>query len=98
MNIIQKFFLFLAGRLGNQYESEHTRFMREYMAKHPEEAESQRRGRAAWWDKTAEDKAPAPSMRHAPRSGGAEHTFVPVPSGGGAEYMFAPDDNAKPKA
>jgi hypothetical protein len=36
-------------------------------------------------------------MRHAPRSGGAEHTFNPVPSGGGAEHMFAPDDNAKPE-
>ena len=80
MSIVKRFFLFLAGRLGNNYESEHTRFMREYMAKHPEEFESQRQGRAAWWDKTRADMSPAPSMRHAPRSGGAEH-------------MFAPDDN-----
>jgi hypothetical protein len=34
-------------------------------------------------------------MRHAPRAGGNEHTFYPVPSGGGAEYMFAPDDEGK---
>jgi len=33
-------------------------------------------------------------MRHAPKAGGNEHTFVPIPTGGGAEYMFAPDDNA----
>ena len=32
------------------YESEHTRFMREYLEKHPEEVESQRKGRAIWWD------------------------------------------------
>lgn len=34
-----------------QYESEHTRFMREWLAKHPEEVEQQRAGRALWWDK-----------------------------------------------
>ena len=33
------------------YESEHTKFMREWMAKHPEQAEEQRKGRALWWDK-----------------------------------------------
>ena len=33
------------------YESEHTKFMREWMAKHPEELEEQRKGRALWWDK-----------------------------------------------
>ena len=33
------------------YESEHTIFMREWMAKHPEELEEQRKGRALWWDK-----------------------------------------------
>jgi hypothetical protein len=79
------------------YESDLTKFMREFLEQHPEEIESQRKGRAAWWDKTPDERAPAPSMRHAPRSGGAEHTFHPVPSGGGAEHMFAPDDNAKPE-
>jgi Protein of unknown function (DUF3460) len=76
------------------YESDITRFMQEFMRQHPEEIESQKKGRAIWWDKTAEERAPAPSMQHAPKAGGNEHTFVPVPSGGGAEYMFAPDDNA----
>jgi hypothetical protein len=80
------------------YESDLTKFMREFLKQHPEEIESQRKGRAAWWDKTAENRAPAPSMRHAPRAGGNEHTFYPVPSGGGAEYMFAPDDEGKPEA
>jgi hypothetical protein len=76
------------------YESDLTKFMREFLQKHPEEVESQRKGRAIWWDKTAETRSPTPSMRHAPRSGGAEHTFEPT---GGAEHTFDVDDNSKPK-
>ncbi len=33
------------------YESEHTKFMREWMEKHPEEVREQQKGRALWWDK-----------------------------------------------
>lgn len=33
------------------YESEHTKFMREWMAAHPQEVEEQKKGRALWWDK-----------------------------------------------
>jgi len=33
------------------YESEHTQFMRQYMAEHPEQVEEQKKGRALWWDK-----------------------------------------------
>ncbi len=33
------------------YESEHTKFMREWMENHPQEREEQRKGRALWWDK-----------------------------------------------
>ena len=33
------------------YESEHTKFMREWMKNHPEQREEQQRGRALWWDK-----------------------------------------------
>ena len=33
------------------YESEHTKFMREWMEKHPEEKLEQQKGRALWWDK-----------------------------------------------
>jgi hypothetical protein len=75
------------------YESDLTRFMNQFLAEHPHEIESQQKGRAIWWDKTSETRSPAPSMRHAPRSGGAEHTFVLW--GGGAEYMFAPDDEGE---
>ena len=34
-----------------QYESEHTKFMREWLEKHPKEGEVRRSGRALWWDK-----------------------------------------------
>ena len=33
------------------YESEHTKFMREWLKQHPEELKEQERGRALWWDK-----------------------------------------------
>ena len=33
------------------YESDLTRFMRGYLEQHPEEIESQKKGRAVWWDK-----------------------------------------------
>ncbi|HPT50165.1 MAG TPA: DUF3460 family protein [Accumulibacter sp.] len=33
------------------YESDHTLFMREMMAQHPEWREDQRQGRAIWWDR-----------------------------------------------
>ena len=56
------------------YESELTKFMREYLAAHPEEIESQKIGRAAWWDKDPAKVVPPPA-RQAPRSGGAEYTF-----------------------
>ena len=60
------------------YESELTRFMRDFLAAHPEEVESQKQGRAIWWDKKPEERSPTPPMRHAPRAGGNEHTFEPT--------------------
>jgi hypothetical protein len=33
------------------YESEHTKFMREWLQGHAEELAVQRAGRALWWDK-----------------------------------------------
>lgn len=33
------------------YESEITKFLRDFLEKHPEEVEEQRKGRALWWDK-----------------------------------------------
>ena len=60
------------------YESELTKFMREYLDKHPEERESQRKGRAVWWDKeSAVRTAPAPA-RHTPKAGGNEYLFEPL--------------------
>ena len=37
-----------------------TKFMREFLKQHPEEVESQRKGRAIWWDKTPEERARCP--------------------------------------
>lgn len=37
------------------YESEHTKFMREWLAQHPEELEVQQSGRALWWDRGVRD-------------------------------------------
>jgi hypothetical protein len=36
---------------GTMYESDHTKWMREMMAKNPEWSEDQKIGRAIWWDK-----------------------------------------------
>lgn len=33
------------------YESEHTKWMREWLEQHPEELQVQKAGRALWWDK-----------------------------------------------
>lgn len=33
------------------YESEHTKFIREWLENHPEERLEQQKGRALWWDK-----------------------------------------------
>jgi len=58
------------------YESDITKFMREFLRKHPEEIESQRVGRAIWWDKTLDERAPVPPMQHTPKAGGNEATFA----------------------
>jgi len=36
------------------YVSEHTKFMREWMAKHPHQEQEQKKGRALWWDRPQE--------------------------------------------
>ena len=58
------------------YESELTKFMKEFLRQHPEEVESQRKGRAIWWDKRPDERAPAPGMQHTPKAGGNEATFT----------------------
>ena len=37
------------------YESDHTRFMREWLEMHPQELAEQKSGRALWWDKAPQD-------------------------------------------
>lgn len=37
------------------YESDYTKFMREWKQKHPEQVEEARKGRALWWDKPPRD-------------------------------------------
>ena len=57
------------------YESDLTKFMRRYLEQHPAETESQRKGRAIWWDKEPAVRTPPDPPRHSPKSGGAEYTF-----------------------
>ena len=57
------------------YESDLTKFMRRYLEEHPEELESQKRGRAIWWDKGDGTRSDPPAARPSPHAGGAEHTF-----------------------
>jgi hypothetical protein len=40
--------------LDRSYESDHTRWMREWLAQHPQELDEQKNGRALWWDKSAQ--------------------------------------------
>ncbi len=35
----------------NRYESEHTKFMREWLGQHPEQSAEKLAGRKLWWDK-----------------------------------------------
>ena len=60
------------------YESEHTKFMREYLEKHPEERESQKKGRAAWWDHSGDQRTPPDPVQHSPKAGGNEYLFKPL--------------------
>lgn len=50
-DVLESRVLFIQGLAVALYESEHTKFMREYMAQHPEQVEEQKKGRALWWDK-----------------------------------------------
>jgi len=37
------------------YESDHTKFMREWLQQHPEELKVQQQGRDLWWDRGNRD-------------------------------------------
>jgi hypothetical protein len=60
------------------YESDITKFMRQFLEQHPEELESQKKGRAIWWDKGADERTPPSPAAHPPKAGGAEYTFRPL--------------------
>jgi hypothetical protein len=51
--------LFLPSR---HYVSEHTKFIRELLARKPEVVADQRKGRAIWWDKEPRDLAAQKTM------------------------------------
>lgn len=71
-----KFFRFMRELFNiTEYESEATKFMRDFMAQHPEEAASQREGRGIWWDKDARERTAPSEATRSPKSGGAEYTF-----------------------
>ena len=61
-----------------QYESDITKFIRNFLEEHPEEIASQRKGRAIWWDKPGDERTPPPPPRHSPKAGGNEYTFEPL--------------------
>ena len=60
------------------YESDLTKFMREYLAQHPEEVDSQRAGRAVWWDHAGDQRTPPVPVHRSPKAGGNEYLFHPL--------------------
>ena len=60
------------------YESDATKFIREFLEQHPEELESQKVGRALWWDHEGAARTPPAPPRHSPRAGGNEYLFQPL--------------------
>ncbi|MGH6630964.1 MAG: DUF3460 family protein [Burkholderiales bacterium] len=60
------------------YESDLTKFIREYLEQHPEEKASQKAGRAIWWDKEPLVRTPPDPVRHSPKAGGNEYLFKPL--------------------
>ena len=60
------------------YESDLTKFMRQFLQQHPEEQESQKPGRGVGWDKSGDARTPPPPPRRSPKAGGAEYTFEPL--------------------
>jgi hypothetical protein len=55
------------------YESDTTRFMRDFLRKHPEVVKKQAEGRALWWDKEPLPPGETPVQRSIGKAGGAEY-------------------------
>jgi len=64
--------------MAKPYESDLTRFMRQYLEAHPDEKKSQEKGRAVWWDHSGPARTPPEPVNHSPRAGGNEHLFKPL--------------------
>jgi hypothetical protein len=60
-----------------QYESDITKFIRNFLQQHPEEIASQKKGRAIWWDKSGKERTPPPPPRPRPQ-GGRCRAYVPA--------------------
>jgi hypothetical protein len=60
------------------YESDLTKFMREYLEQHPGERDSQAKGRAVWWDHAGDQRTLPDPVQHAPKAGGNEYLFKPL--------------------
>jgi hypothetical protein len=60
------------------YESDLTKFMRKYLEEHPEEKQSQEKGRAVWWDHAGKERTPPEPVNHSPKAGGNEYLFKPL--------------------
>ena len=55
-----KFFDMMLG--ARNYQSDHTKFIRELMARNPGLAQEQQKGRAIWWDRRPQDLAERRTM------------------------------------
>lgn len=55
------------------YESDITKFMREFLKKNPQVVKSQQQGRALWWDKEPTPLEQIPVQRSLGKAGGAEY-------------------------
>ena len=80
------------------YESELTKFMREYLEKHPEELESQKIGRAIWWDHEGAARTP-PDPAQPFAQGGRQRIPLQTAVGKrtGTEIVSAHISNVRPK-
>ena len=59
------------------YESEHTRFMRDFLAKNPQVVEQQKKNRATWWDKPQDlETAAERAKSRVPQTG---YVYFPSP-------------------
>jgi hypothetical protein len=55
------------------YESDTTRFLRDFLRKNPQVVKKQAEGRALWWDKEPLPPGETPVQRSLGKAGGAEY-------------------------